>query len=102
MIDFLRTSAARPAAEASYLAQLLSHAGVARPAGEHAPLEMLTPREHEILRLLADGLSNREIAARLVIAESTLKRHLSNFYLKLAAHSRTQALARARAAGLIQ
>lgn len=58
-----------------------------------APSPNLTSREQEILRLLAKGLSNREMAEQLVIAESTLKRHLSNLYLKLNVHSRTQALA---------
>ena len=60
----------------------------------------LTSRERQILRLLAAGLSNRAMAAELVIAEATLKRHVSNLYGKLEAHSRTQALARAAALGL--
>lgn len=64
-------------------------------AHQHETAVHLTSREQEILRYLAIGLSNRDIADRLVIAESTLKRHISNLYLKLDVHSRTQALARA-------
>lgn len=69
--------------------------------GDASPAAGLTAREHEILQLLAIGLSNREMAARLVIAESTLKRHVSNLFLKLDVHSRTQALARAGEMGLL-
>ena len=62
--------------------------------------EPLTPRELEILRLLADDLSNREIADRLTIALSTVKWYARQIYGKLGVHSRTQALARARELGL--
>jgi LuxR family transcriptional regulator, maltose regulon positive regulatory protein len=65
------------------------------------PLVRLTDRERQIMRLLATGLSNRELADHLVISEGTLKRHLSNLYLKLAVSSRTQAVARARDLHLI-
>ncbi|GAA5528036.1 LuxR C-terminal-related transcriptional regulator [Herpetosiphon gulosus] len=61
----------------------------------------ITPREHEILRYLAAGLGNRAIAEALVIAESTLKRHISNLYLKLDVHNRTAAIVKAREQGLI-
>jgi LuxR family maltose regulon positive regulatory protein len=54
----------------------------------------LTRREREILALLAAGLSNREMAARLVIAEGTLKRHIANLYRKLGVHNRAQAIHR--------
>ena len=64
-------------------------------------VEPLSERELEVLRLIAAGLKNREIAGRLVIEESTVKRHLTNIYGKLGATSRTQALARARALGLL-
>jgi LuxR family maltose regulon positive regulatory protein len=50
----------------------------------------------EVLRLLAAGLTNKEIAQTLVIALSTVKQHLKNLYSKLDVHSRTQAMARAR------
>jgi len=59
-------------------------------------VEPLTERELEILRLIADGLSNQAIADQLVIAVSTVKRHINNLFGKLAVQSRTQALVRAR------
>ncbi len=56
----------------------------------------LHKRELEVLGLVADGLSNDAIATKLFIAVSTVKRHVSNIYMKLDVHSRTQAVARAR------
>lgn len=56
-----------------------------------AAVEGLTPRELEVLRLLADGLSNRQIAARLVISEKTAGRHVSNIFGKFGVHNRAQA-----------
>jgi DNA-binding NarL/FixJ family response regulator len=63
--------------------------------------EPLTERELEVLRLLADGLSNREIAARLVLVEGTVKNHVSTILDKLHAANRTQAARVARDQGLI-
>ena len=56
------------------------------------PLSVLSPREKEILQLLANGLSNQEMAEQLVIAEGTLKRHVANLYQKLGVHNRAQAI----------
>jgi LuxR family maltose regulon positive regulatory protein len=57
----------------------------------------LTQREIEVLRLVAAGHSNAEIAAELFVERSTVKTHLIHLYDKLGVHSRTQALAQARA-----
>jgi LuxR family maltose regulon positive regulatory protein len=64
-------------------------------------LNPLSERELEVLRLAADGLSNREIADRLCLAESTVKSHLNTIFRKLDAKNRTQAVAQARQLGLI-
>jgi NarL family two-component system response regulator LiaR len=61
----------------------------------------ITPREHEILELIAAGLSNREIAERLFVSENTVKTHSSRLLDKLHAKRRTQAVQRAKEAGLI-
>jgi ATP/maltotriose-dependent transcriptional regulator MalT len=58
--------------------------------------EPLSERELEVLRLIADGHSNQAIADRLVVAVSTIKKHVNNIYGKLDVQSRTQALVRAR------
>jgi LuxR family maltose regulon positive regulatory protein len=68
----------------------------------HVPVvEPLTPREIEVLQLIAGGLSNRQIAQKLYITLSTVKRHNANIYGKLGVNSRTQAAARARDLGLL-
>lgn len=68
-----------------------------------AELEKLgiTPRELEILEAMAAGLSNREIAERLFVSENTVKTHAARLFEKLSARRRTQAVQRAKAAGLI-
>jgi LuxR family transcriptional regulator, maltose regulon positive regulatory protein len=65
------------------------------PAGSSL-VEMLTEREQEVLRLIAAGLSNAEIASKLVISPGTVKVHTNNIYAKLGVSSRTEAVARAR------
>ena len=54
----------------------------------------LRPREREIMQLIADGMSNRQIAARLVISEKTVKNHICSIYQRLGAHGRSQAISR--------
>ena len=64
-------------------------------------VEPLTPREREVLHLLGQGWSNREIAEALVITINGVKKHTSNIYGKLGVHSRTQAVVRAQELSLL-
>jgi LuxR family transcriptional regulator, maltose regulon positive regulatory protein len=64
-------------------------------------LDPLSVRELEVLHLIASGDSNYEIAEQLVVAVSTVKRHVSNIFSKLEATNRTQAVARARDFGIL-
>ena len=64
-------------------------------------IETPSEREIEVLRLIADGLTNQQIAERLVISLGTVKAHTSNIYRKLGVRNRTQALVRARELNLI-
>jgi LuxR family maltose regulon positive regulatory protein len=64
-------------------------------------IEPLTEREREVLLLIAEGLSNREIAQRLFLSLTTVKTHTYNIYGKLGVHSRTQAVAKAGALGIL-
>ena len=70
-------------------------------ARQVALVEPLSPRELDVLRLLAAGRSNAELARDLVVGEGTVKSHLIHIYGKLGVHSRTQAVARARALRLL-
>ena len=79
---------------------------VTAPAAASVPasqilVEPLSPRELDVLRCIDEGLSNREIAARFIVAPSTVKWYINTLYAKLGVASRTQALARARALRLI-
>jgi two-component system, NarL family, response regulator YdfI len=71
-------------------------------SAEEAMLEPLTPREAEVLQLLADGLGNKEIASGLGISEHTIKFHIRSILGKLGAASRTEAVARGLRSGLIE
>ncbi len=66
-----------------------------------APRLLLSRREHAVLNLVAEGLSNQEIALQLVITVGTVKKHIEHIYIKLDACSRTQAIAKARALQLL-
>ncbi|WP_376792071.1 LuxR C-terminal-related transcriptional regulator [Thermoflexus sp.] len=73
----------------------------ALPAFEEDQAESLTPREIEVLRLLAEGLANKEIAARLGISEHTVKFHISSIYGKLGVVNRAEAVRVGLRRGLI-
>ncbi|MBL7494668.1 helix-turn-helix transcriptional regulator [Frankia sp. AgB1.9] len=70
------------------------------PAANRPVVFSLTAREQEVLALLAEGLTNAQLAAELFISERTANRHVSNIYTKLGVHNRTQAARAAVAAGL--
>lgn len=68
---------------------------------DRAPRSSLTPRELEVLQLVAGGASNREIGEELMLSEATVKSHLVHIYDKLGARSRTSAVASAREQGVL-
>ena len=94
-----------PPLPAHYLRKLM--AVLERDAADAAPraagqqIEPLSEREREVLQLIAAGKSNRRIASELFVSVGTVKTHVNNAYRKLDAHSRTQAVARARELNLL-
>jgi LuxR family maltose regulon positive regulatory protein len=89
--------------EMEYASELLSALGDTverKQTPVLALVEPLSPREVEVLKLIEAGCSNQEIAARLVISIATVKRHISNIYIKLGAQNRTQAVSIGRELGL--
>ena len=88
------------------LAQFNAEWHAVQMAGEKAsparqPLEPLTRRELEVLRLMACGKTNQEISRQLIISPGTVKDHTSSIYRKLDAANRTEAVARARQLGIL-
>jgi len=103
LFDAVRVIAAGDALLAPGITRrLISEFADQRPApGAPAALAALTPRETQVLRLVAEGLSNQEIAARMVVSEETVKTHVSRVLGKLGLRDRTQAVVAAYESGLV-
>jgi len=104
LFDAVRVVAAGDALLAPTVTRrLVSEFARLRPSVPSDPdaLAELTPREVEVLRLLAEGLSNGEIAQRLVVSDETVKTHVSRVLAKLAVRDRTQAVVVAYESGLV-
>jgi DNA-binding NarL/FixJ family response regulator len=103
LVDAIRTVAAGDALIAPAITRRLVAEFAARPRKLERPpaLADLTPRELEVLTLIAQGLSNREIAERLVVGEATIKTHVTRILAKLRLRDRVQAVVLAYESGLV-
>jgi LuxR family maltose regulon positive regulatory protein len=110
LAPLLRALATGPAAGGHVQRVLAAASGPAAPWSPRSPrlrlddgipVDALTPRELEVLALLEQRFSNREIAARLVVSPVTVKTHAHSIYSKLNARNRREAVARARDMGLL-
>jgi DNA-binding NarL/FixJ family response regulator len=107
LFDAVRVIAAGDALLAPAVTRRLIHEFAQRPdkAVDTQPiagLNTLTPRETQVLKLVAQGLSNAEIASRLVVTDETVKTHVSRILTKLGLRDRTQAVVAAYESGLVQ
>ena len=104
LAEAVRTVAAGDALIAPSITKRLVAEFAARPAAPERPdeLDELTPRELEVLELVARGLSNVEIAARLVVGEATVKTHVTRILMKLRLRDRVQAVVFAYENGVVR
>ena len=106
LFDAVRVIAGGDALLAPAVTRRLIHEFAQRPVhtGENQPagaIRALTPRETQVLRLVAQGLSNSEIASRLIVTDETIKSHVSRILTKLGIRDRTQAVVAAYESGLV-
>jgi len=104
LVEAVRTVAAGDALIAPAVTKRLMVEFAARPAEPEPPPELaeLTPRELEVLELVARGLSNGEIAKRLVVGEATVKTHVTRILTKLGLRDRVQAVVLAYESGIVR
>jgi DNA-binding NarL/FixJ family response regulator len=100
----VRTVAAGDALFSPTITRRLIESYTRRPPAKAHPAQLveLTPRELEVLRLVARGLSNGEIARQLVVGDATVKTHVARIFSKLDLHDRAQAVVLAYESGLVQ
>jgi DNA-binding NarL/FixJ family response regulator len=104
VVDGVRTVAGGDALLAPRLTRRLIEAfvaGAGAPEPDAGPLDELTPREREVLALVGQGLSNAEIAERLVLSPLTAKTHVARLFMKLGARDRAQLVVIAYETGLV-
>jgi DNA-binding CsgD family transcriptional regulator len=92
VVHFFREVGLPPELERLVAERLQAPAAGTEDDGGHTSLDALTPRERQILELLADGLDTREIAAKLVVSLATVRNHVQNILAKLGVHSRLEAV----------
>jgi DNA-binding NarL/FixJ family response regulator len=102
LVNAVRVAAAGDALLAPSITRRLVEEFARRPARANVPLEDLTPRELEVLKLMARAQSNAEIANRLVVSEGTVKTHVARILMKLECRDRVQAVVAAYESGLVQ
>ncbi|WP_346538735.1 response regulator transcription factor [Micromonospora sp. DPT] len=103
LAEALRTAARGDALlSPSITRRLIDHYTATAPAASSAGLADLTVREAEVLRMMALGLSNREIAGQLFVAEATVKTHVNRIFAKLGVRDRVQAVVLAYQTGVAQ
>jgi DNA-binding NarL/FixJ family response regulator len=105
LADAIRTVASGDSLLAPEITRRLIEDYVARPRPARTPdatFERLTPREVEVMTLIARGLSNAEIASRLYLSEPTVKTHVTRVFAKLGVRDRVQAVVLAYESGLVQ
>jgi DNA-binding NarL/FixJ family response regulator len=103
LLDAIRTVAAGDSLlEPAVTTRVIAEFGRRRPRTQKVPeLETLTERERDVLREIATGRSNTEIAARLFLSEATVKSHLGRILVKLGARDRVQAVVLAYETGFV-
>ena len=105
LVEAVRTVAAgQSLLSPSITRKLIERFILAGPAAQEPPRELsdLTPREREVLLLIAEGLANAEIAARLYLSEATVKTHVNRLLAKLGLRDRVQAVVLAYESGIIK
>jgi len=97
VVEMVKELAATPGAERPRHLRAIDGLG----ATEHAMLSVLSDRELEVVRLVAEGLSNKEISGRLTLSDKTVKNHISHILAKLNLSARTQVAVHAIRAGIV-